>query len=88
MCFVFSVADYAQVLFRRCYAVSRLIKPGEGSNAEYARGLADALYGQGKVQEAKQVNAAGSGDARLLLECVAGLHKHWKHACARPRGAR
>ena len=40
---------------KRCLAVSELVRPGEKENAEYAKGLADVLYGQGKAQEAKQV---------------------------------
>lgn len=45
---------YAETMFKQAWNMSKLAKP-DGDHTKNAEGLADALFGQGKVTEAKNV---------------------------------
>ncbi len=55
----------AEVLFKQSWSMSRLVRP-EDDHKDIAQGLADALFGQGKIQEAKNVMRS----AGLVSECL------------------
>jgi hypothetical protein len=50
----------AEKLYQSAWSLSKLVKP-EDDHEAIARGLADAMFGQGKVQEATQVLKVRAG---------------------------
>ncbi len=66
----------AEVMFKQAYSISKLINP-DADHKPLAQGLADALFGQGKVQEAKTIMRAAGLVRKGMKQNMPAAYLRW-----------
>jgi len=66
----------AEVMYKQAYSISKLVSP-ETDHKPLAQGLADALFGQGKVQEAKTIMRAAGLSRKGMKQNMPASYLRW-----------